>query len=35
MTQRVVGKNDLNCSYAQIITGKNMKIRFESDWIVL
>lgn len=30
-----VGKNYLNCSYAQVITGINIKIRFESDWIIL
>lgn len=30
-----VGKNYLNFSYAQVITGINIKIRFESDWIIL
>lgn len=30
-----VGKNYLNCSYAQVITGINIEIRFKSDWTIL
>lgn len=30
-----VGKNYVNCSQAQVITGINIEIRLENDWIIL